>query len=149
MQSPFGPFYVAPLQHAVDHAERLAHALELLERDPQRALLHDTFFHDFEGPEARALWVVGRAQEIVTVVADVIGEWRAARLSAEAAAEALEAYLAALHAGMLAAFEVAEPACCAPPQPTPVDDEITRPLVVTRDATTLIPVSLPLTPKLL
>jgi hypothetical protein len=144
MHSPFGPFYVTPLQQSIDHAERLVRVLEALDHDIHDGLFRDSFFDDFGGPQDRArgsaIWIVGRAQEVEAFVADVAHDWRQRRISAVAAASVLERYLDALHGGMRDAFDLARPACCAPPRVTAVEDAIpsegTAQISVTRGAMT-------------
>ncbi len=143
MHSPFGPFYVTPLQQTIDHAERLVR--------PRRGLFRESLFHDFSGPDNRAvwraIWIVGRAQEVEALVADVTQDWRRRLLSAVAAASVLERYLDGLHEAMRDTFDLARPACCAPLRITAEDDAIhsdaTAQISVTRGARTPSLLSIP------
>jgi hypothetical protein len=97
--SPFGPFYPPRLQASVNHAERLARVL--LEEEARTS-------------DARhvAAWLVGRAGELERFVEAIAAEWRSRRRAPEAAACALDAYLAALHEGLASRLGVTGPRCC-------------------------------------
>ena len=95
-------FVVSPrtLQAVLDHGRRFAARLAQLEPIPAPHGL------------ARA-WLAGRAQEIETVLGSLLGDWRAARLTTQAAASAAAAYLRALHEGLHAriGLDPVQPCC--------------------------------------
>ncbi len=99
MNHSFGPFYPSDLQDAVNHAERLAELVARL-RLPSH-----------EG--AATAWLVGRADEIETVVTLVAREWTSKDASESSAARTLRGYLATLHVGMALHFPRAPLSCCA------------------------------------
>ena len=75
--------YPAALDRAIHHAERLSQA--------------------FSMPELTArleLWGVGRANEIARFVELVVSDWQNGRLSDEAAASELDAYVETLESGL-------------------------------------------------
>jgi hypothetical protein len=85
--SVFGPLYPPALQAAVSHAERFSHLLGEAEalHAPTDAL-------------GRA-WLLGRTEEIETVLGCIVEDWKAGRLTPDGAASAVTAYLTALHVG--------------------------------------------------
>ena len=110
MQSTFGPFYPSPLQESVNHAERFCE--EVAAFDGQEC-------HVSTSVDAIAdRWICGRAGEIEVFVSDVTAAWRAKRLSAVSAANAVDRYLDDLHEGLAAFFGHAAPSCCARPSAT-------------------------------
>jgi hypothetical protein len=96
----FGPFYPPALQAVVNHAERLAELLGVHELAPPTQ----------EWAEA---WTIGRADEVVRFVEEVVARWREGRVPDEHAAAALEDYLAALHEGLAKHLGCTAPSCCA------------------------------------
>jgi hypothetical protein len=115
----FGPQYPPGLQAVVNHAERFCALMARLE---------------VEGIATHALgraWLVGRTEEVETMLDCVVGDWRAGRLTSEAAEAAAAAYLQALHLGAhkrLALSPVLD--CCEgedAPTPLPLnEDALTR-----------------------
>jgi hypothetical protein len=97
----FGPYYPPALQLAISHAERFAAILWSIE--VRRGLPDDA---------ARA-WVSGRAEEVETLIACVVDDWRAGRLTEEAAEGAVSSYLRIMHAGARRHLGLDEvPECC-------------------------------------
>jgi len=96
----FGPFYPAPLQEVVNHAERLA---ELLRTGRLVAAPLDDW---------AAAWMIGREGEIERFL-ELTLTGRAHRTVDDAAATAILAgYLASLHEGMARRLGLHRPACC-------------------------------------
>jgi hypothetical protein len=96
----FGPFYPAPLQEVVNHAERLA---ELLRTGRLVSAPLD---------EWAAAWMSGREGEIERFV-ELTLKRRARREVDDAGAAAILArYLASLHEGMAHRLGLHQPACC-------------------------------------
>jgi hypothetical protein len=79
----FGPQYPPRLQDAVNHAERLCGVIARVEGERASDL-------------GRA-WLVGRSEEIETVLSLVVGDWRDARCSEDAAVTAVREYVDELH----------------------------------------------------
>jgi len=96
---PFGPFYPAYLQEAVDHAERLVELLEQL--DPRSARRSAT------------TWLVGRSEEVECLVVDLVAEWERGEVGESEAAQSLNSYLQGLHRGLAINFGELAPSCCA------------------------------------
>lgn len=106
--STFGPFYPDLLQAAVNHAERLAAAVEASLDD----VLNSPAF-DPEQPTNAEVWLRGRSEEIEAFVRDVVSDWRIGSLSLEIAAAVLERYIETVHRGMLSnVTEGKSLACC-------------------------------------
>jgi len=95
----FGPFYPAPLQAVVNHAERLA---DLVAAPAVAA--------DRKGKAAA--WLTGRAEEIESFVEQVAEDWRARRVGVDHAARMIESYLAELHCGLRDELGIDFPDCC-------------------------------------
>jgi hypothetical protein len=99
----FGPHahYPLALQQAVDHAERFAALLATVEvrhRPADRA--------------ARA-WLTGRSEELEMVIAAIVADWIAGRLTADGTTSAVLSYLRAVHAGAERYLRLGPmPACC-------------------------------------
>jgi hypothetical protein len=115
----FGPQYPPCLQAVVNHAERFC---ALMARFEVMGTASDAL--------GRA-WLVGRSEEVETMLECVVGDWQAGRLTSDAAAAAAAAYLQALHLGAhkrLALSPALE--CCEgeeAPTPMPLDeDALTR-----------------------
>jgi hypothetical protein len=96
----FGPFYPPALQAAVNHAERLAELLGVHELAPPTQ-------------EWAQAWTIGRADEVVRFVEEVVRRWREGPVRDEDAAATLEDYLAALHEGLAKHLGCTAPSCCA------------------------------------
>lgn len=94
----FEPLYPHRLRCAVSHAESLCILLSRL--GARRGDL-----------TARA-WLTGRRQEVACFVQQVGRDYRSKKLDETAATTAVDAYLAALHAGLRTHFGVRSPACC-------------------------------------
>lgn len=96
----FGPFYPAPLQEVVTHAERLA---ELL----RSGRLVSAPIDDWA-----AAWMSGRDEEIERFVELTLARRAPGRLDDAAAAAILAGYLASLHEGMARRLALYRPPCC-------------------------------------
>jgi AcrR family transcriptional regulator len=96
----FGPFYPAPLQEVVNHAERLA---ELL----RTGRLVSTRLDDWA-----AAWMSGREGEIERFLEHTLARRASGKLDDAAAATILAGYLASLHEGMARRLGLHRPACC-------------------------------------
>jgi hypothetical protein len=83
----FGPHYPPPLQQAVNHAERFAEYVSNVEARQRPS------------DERAKAWLIGRAEELETVITCIVGDWQHARLSLEAAAHAISSYVRAMHEG--------------------------------------------------
>jgi hypothetical protein len=97
--SPFGPFYPLRLQASVNHAERLAGVLVA-----EEARTHDA--------RHVASWLVGRASELERFVDAVVQQWRARLRDEDAAADAVNEYVASLHEGLAGRLGITGPPCC-------------------------------------
>jgi hypothetical protein len=100
----FGPFYPAPLQASVTHAESFCKVLTGYEVNPPTR--KETF----------VAWLSGREGEVVRVVQEITSEWRAGSITAERASMQVERYLrdlheALVHLGVLS-DETGLPECC-------------------------------------
>jgi hypothetical protein len=96
----FGPFYPAPLQQVVNHAERLA---ELL----RTGRLVSTPLDDWG-----AAWMSGREGEIERFLEHTLTRWTQGKVDDATAATILAGYLASLHEGMARRLGLHRPACC-------------------------------------
>ena len=97
----FGPYYPPALQLAVSHAEAFA------------ALLEQIGVYESPSEEMARAWLTGRTEEIEMVVGHVVEDWKAGRLSEEAAEGAISSYLRAMHAGARTALGLGDvPECC-------------------------------------
>jgi len=83
----FGPKYAPQLQPVMNHAERFCELLAQIEP------------LDGASGGAEHGWLVGRRQEVETVVELVVRDWAAERIALEEATRAVTAYLDELHAG--------------------------------------------------
>jgi hypothetical protein len=99
----FGPFYPAPLQEVVNHAERLAELLRTGRLVSAR-----------QGPvdEWALAWMSGREGEIERFVELTLTGRARGRVDDAAAAAILTGYLAFLHDGMVRSLGLHRPACC-------------------------------------
>jgi AcrR family transcriptional regulator len=95
----FGPFYPAPLQEVVNHAERLA---ELLRTGRLVSPLDDW----------AAAWMSGREEEIERFVEHTLTRRAQGKVDDAAAAAILAGYLASLHEGMARRLGLHRPMCC-------------------------------------
>ena len=86
----FGPQYPPRLQDAVNHAERLCGVIARVERERTSEL-------------GRA-WLIGRSEEIETVLSLVVGDWRDARCSEDVATTAVREYVDELHGAVRQLF---------------------------------------------
>jgi hypothetical protein len=96
----FGPFYPAPLQEVVNHAERLA---ELL----RTGRLVSAPLDDWA-----AAWMSGREGEIERFVEHTLARRASGKVDDAAAATILAGYLASLHQGMARWLRLHRPRCC-------------------------------------
>jgi AcrR family transcriptional regulator len=96
----FGPFYPAPLQEVVNHAERLA---ELL----RTGRLVSAPIDDWA-----AAWMTGREGEIERFLELTLTGRAHGTVDDAAAAAILAGYLASLHEGMARRLGLHRPACC-------------------------------------
>ena len=87
----FGPHYPPSLQDAVDDAERLAEMFALPEL----------------GARLHGAWAIGRADEIEQFVGAVAEDWRCGKISENAAARSIEAYVGGLHGGLRERLRIA------------------------------------------
>ena len=94
-----GTRYPVVLQAVMNHARRLRMFLEDRERR-----VHPN--------DAGAPWLIGRAGEVQCVVALIALDWHQERLSGEAAASKLAAYVREIHDGLAMHLDVGMPACC-------------------------------------
>ncbi len=94
----FHAMYPPFLREAVDHARRLAALLDEMETRPGR-----------RPPKP---WLVGRAEEVECVVAELTGDWRRGGLNVAGAARSINAYVQGLHRGLAIHFGELAPACC-------------------------------------
>ncbi|HTQ43416.1 MAG TPA: hypothetical protein VMI75_11715 [Polyangiaceae bacterium] len=99
----FGPFYPAPLQEVVNHAERLA---ELL----RTGRLVSTPLEPLD--EWAAAWMSGREGEIRRFVEHTLARRESGKVDDAAAATILAGYLASLHEGMARRLGLYRPPCC-------------------------------------
>jgi hypothetical protein len=99
----FGPFYPAPLQEVVNHAERLAELLRTgrLVSAPLERL-----------DEWAAAWMTGREGEIERFLELTLARRARGAVDDAAAAAILAGYLASLHEGMSRRLGLHRPACC-------------------------------------
>jgi hypothetical protein len=82
----FGPKYAPQLQPVINHAERFCEILaQIAEHDGASGAEHG--------------WLVGRRQEVETVLELVVRDWAADRIALEEVTRAVTAYLDELHAG--------------------------------------------------
>ncbi len=95
VMSTFGPFYSRILQRAINHAERLA---DELARALDDVLVASSF--DPWTPSAAEVWLIGRAEEVEAVVADVVLDRQTGRLTDEEAAAEIQHYVDHLIAGL-------------------------------------------------
>ncbi len=109
----FGPFYPAPLQEVVNHAERLA---ELLRAGRLVASPVD---------EWAAAWMSGREGEIERVLELTLAGRAQGEVDDATAAAVLAGYITSLHEGMARRLGLHRPPCCggtsettAPPSPS-------------------------------
>jgi hypothetical protein len=92
----------AALASALAHATRFARSLRA--RDEHAA-----------PEEPAALWLEGRAEEVALVADEVLADWAAGRVSTVDAREAIEGYLADLHAALEPWYgRWFAPSCCGP-----------------------------------
>lgn len=96
----FGPFYRAPLQEVVNHAERLA---ELLRTGRLVSVPLDDW---------ASAWMSGREGEIERFLELTLTGRGRAIVDDAAAAAILTGYLASLHEGMARCLGLHRPACC-------------------------------------
>jgi hypothetical protein len=82
--NPFDAEYPRRLQQVIDHARRFV------------ALLSSA---DAPQSERGRVWLTGRVEEIQTIFAELVGDWRGGRLPETAAVAAMSSYLGALHEG--------------------------------------------------
>jgi hypothetical protein len=82
--SLFDAEYPFRLQQVIDRARRFV------------ALLSSA---DAPQSERGRVWLTGRVEEIQTILAEQVGDWRGGRLPETAAVAAMSSYLGALHAG--------------------------------------------------
>lgn len=108
----FGPFYAAPLQEVVNHAERLA---ELLRSGRLVSTPID---------EWAAAWMSGREGEIERFLELTLAGRAKGKVDDATAAAILAGYVASLHEGMARTLGLHRPPCCdganvstAPPRP--------------------------------
>jgi hypothetical protein len=126
-------FFPGRLMRAVNHAESFCIFLARL--DTRR------------GDASALAWLLGRRQEVACFVEQVGREYRWKKLDETAATACIDAYLAALHAGLATHFGERVPACCkpflaitaVPPRPTDntpttVYERPTRPQPLARPA---------------
>jgi len=99
----FGPFYPAPLQEVVNHAERLA---ELLRTGRLVSAPLDRL------DEWAAAWMSGREGEIRRFVEHTLARRASGKVDDAAAATILAGYLASLHRGMARRLRLVRPPCC-------------------------------------
>jgi hypothetical protein len=112
MAALFGPFYPAPLQFTMNHAERFVDALRRIGRE-----LVGSRWADPLDPTDAERWLHGRTEEIETFVADVVREWHTGLISADVATGILNGYLVDVHKGFTQAFGKSSPGCCEQPIP--------------------------------
>jgi hypothetical protein len=101
--------YPAPLRSSVDHAARFAEAAA----DALRAIVASPLYDSTEMTEAER-WLVGREDEVLVLVADVVGDWHLGAIDAADASRVIERYLAALHDGFAYVTSAERPSCCEP-----------------------------------
>jgi AcrR family transcriptional regulator len=96
----FGPFYPAPLQEVVNHAERLAELLRSGRLVP--------------GPidDWAAAWMAGREEEIERFLELTMSGRDKGKVDDATAAAVVAGYLASLHEGMARRLGLRRPACC-------------------------------------
>jgi hypothetical protein len=97
------------LRESVKHAERLIGELERLDAE-----IRGSRFQNPDEPTDAERWLEGRVSEIEVIVGDVVREWGDETISATSAASLLDRYLDALHQGLIDAFSMRHPPCCAP-----------------------------------
>jgi hypothetical protein len=105
----FGPFYPAPLQEVVNHAERLAELLRTgrLVPAPRERL------EPLEPLDEWAMaWMSGREGEIRRFVEHTLARRASGKVDDAAAATVLAGYLASLHQGMARRLRLHRPPCC-------------------------------------
>jgi hypothetical protein len=118
--STFGPRYPPPLQQAINHAELFA---EYLANAEAREHLSD---------DRAVAWITGRAEELEAVITCLVDDWRQGRLSLEAVAHSVSAYVRAMHDGAEVYLGVGpEFDCCS------ADVAVTVPLTPYQEAVTV------------
>lgn len=83
----FGLNYPPELRAVIQHAERFA------------ALLSSVEVRNQPSDELARAWLVGRTEEMEAVIGSVVADWKAERISLDAAASAIGSYVRALHSG--------------------------------------------------
>jgi hypothetical protein len=96
----FGPQYPFRLQQVIDHAERFV------------ALLANARARGEPADDQARAWLLGRVEEIETVLGALLADWRGGRLSESAAVAAVSSYLGALHAAAQRHVGTGEEAAC-------------------------------------
>jgi hypothetical protein len=96
----FGPFYPAPLQEVVNHAERLADLL-------RTGRLVSVPLDDWA-----AAWMSGREEEIERFLEYTLTRRAHGKVDYATAAAIIAGYLASLHEGMARRLGLHRPACC-------------------------------------
>ncbi|HEX8792534.1 MAG TPA: hypothetical protein VF765_16415 [Polyangiaceae bacterium] len=99
----FGPFYPAPLQEQVNHAERLAELLR------SGRLLSGPLG---PGDDWAAAWMSGREEEIERFLELTLAGRAQGKVDDATAAAILAGYIASLHDGMARILGLHRPPCC-------------------------------------
>ena len=132
----FGPFYPAPLQAKVTHAESFCKVLAGYEIKPPTR------------EEEFVAWLSGREGEVVRVVQEIATEWKAGTITAERASMQVDRYLRDLHEALVHLGAVTDetglPECCISNVNTTVASGSLPDLSVTTtaDATPMMPVEM-------